>query len=467
MNFHLHRQQGKAFLSTATEILYGGAAGGGKSHLIRVAAILWCLEIPGLQVYFFRRTFPDLNKNHMEGPTSFPNLLADLIQGGHCRINYGDGAMIFGNGSRIFLCHCQYEKDVENYRGPEFHVLIVDELTHFTEKMYRFLRSRCRIAGLEIPHKYKGQFPKVLCGTNPGGVGHNWVKAFWIDPAKEMEIWKPPKGEGGMVRQFIPAKLADNPTMMEGDPDYLEKLEGLGDQVLVRAMRDGDWNIVAGGMFDDVWLPGVVREPFAIPASWRRSRSFDWGSAKPFSVCWWAQSDGTGDPKTGTPALPKGTWVQTGEWYGWNGKPDEGCRMLAGEIARGITLREKEQGIAGKVVPGPADNSIYDVQNGNCIADDMGALGVRWVRADKGPGSRKNGWEKMRQLFKAATKHPMEEPGLIIFSTCRQTIRTIPTLPRDPTKQDDVDTDAEDHIGDAIRYRIAMPDKLAGAVALP
>lgn len=469
MELALHPQQSEAYLSTATEILYGGAAGGGKSHLMRVGAIAWCTDIPGLQVYIFRRLSDDLLKNHMEGVTGFPALLSEWIDSGLVKINWSKAFIEFWNGSKIHLCHCQYEKDVTKYQGAEIHVLMLDELTHFTEKIYRYLRGRCRMGALQLPKKYAGLFPRILGSANPGGIGHNWVKATFIDIAPPLRITRQPKSEGGMLRQYIPAKLADNPTLLENDPDYVDRLEGLGNAALVKAMRDGDWNIVAGGMFDDVWdqvMHAVV--PFDVPPGWRIDRSFDWGSSKPFSVGWWAETDGTDAVmRDGTRrSFPRGTLIRIAEWYGWNGKPNEGLRMLAVEVARGVLKVEREIGIAGRVKSGPADSAIFDTQNGVCIADDMAKAGVKWEKADKGPGSRRNGWERMRKMLKAALQHPMEEPGLLVFDTCRQFIRTVPVLPRDERQPDDIDTDAEDHVGDETRYRCTMPTRTATVAPL-
>src|SRR5262249_9623427 len=159
-------------------------------------------------------------------------------------------------------------------------------------------------------------------------------------------------------------------------------------------------------------------------SSWKVDRSFDWGSSAPFSVLWWAESDGTKAPNGKT--YPPGTVFLIDEWYGWNGRPNEGSKMLAVEIARGIKGREKE--MAYSVRAGAADSSIFDAENGVSIADDMAKAGVTWVEADKSPGSRKIGWERLRQMLKAATKAPMEGPGLFIFDHCAQWIRTVPTL---------------------------------------
>ena len=135
MTLELQPKQTRAFLSRGTEQLYGGAAGGGKSHLMRVAAISWCLAIPGLQVYIFRRTYPDLWQNHMEGPTGFPQILAEFSQSGICRIV--DKEIRFHNGSKIYLRHCQYPKDVLSYQGAEIHVLMIDELTQWQKTCIR------------------------------------------------------------------------------------------------------------------------------------------------------------------------------------------------------------------------------------------------------------------------------------------------------------------------------------------
>jgi hypothetical protein len=110
--------------------------------------------------------------------------------------------------------------------------------------------------------------------------------------------------------------------------------------------------------------------------------------------------------------------------------------------------------IASKPASGPADSSIFTVEDGHCIADEMTTAGIAWTTANKSPGSRKAGWEKIRRMLKASSQRPMEEPGLLVFDTCRHFIRTVPVLPRDPKDEDDVDTDAEDHIGDAARHRL-------------
>jgi hypothetical protein len=327
--------------------------------------------------------------------------------------------------------------------------------------MYRYLRGRVRIGGLWVPDEWKGMFPRVLAGSNPGGIGHNFVKKTFITPAEPFQIVQQPASEGGFLRQYIPAKLDDNPTMAENDPDYINRLEGLGNAALVKAMRDGDWNIVAGGALDDVWTDRVKRPRFAIPAGWRLDRSLDWGSAKPFSVLWYAECDGTEAtlPDGRKWAPPAGTIIVIHEWYGARGV-NEGLKMSAKQVARGIIDMEQSL-VSGKWVmkmpsPGPADNAIADTQNPKTptIADDMATKGVRWERSDKSPGSRINGLELLRtRIWEASKDHP-EEPALYIFDHCRNLLEHLPVLQRDAKKPEDVDSSQEDHDYDSLRYRV-------------
>ncbi len=453
MELRLHSKQGVALQSPATEILYGGAAGGGKSYLLRVAAITWAHMIPGLHVYLFRRTYPDLWRNHMEGPQSFPNLLAEWINKGICSIHVQRMQIEFWHGSRIHLCYCQRHGDVYAYQGPEIHVLMIDELTHFEDRTYRFLRSRVRLGGLKIPEDYLGLFPRILCASNPGNIGHNWVKSGWVDPEPPLKIWRAERSDGGKLRQFIPARMDDNPTLLENDPDYVMALEGLGNPALVSAMKEGDWDIVAGGALDDVWdRKRHVLAPFAIPKTWRIDRGFDWGSSKPFAVLWYAESDGCDVTLAdGTEwSTIKGDVFVIRELYGWNGNPNEGVKATSKEVARRV--KRIDDSLKVNVRPGPADSSIYVVDDDHCIADEMAEEGVVWKKSNKGPGSRIQGLELLRRYLLDSIDR--EGPGLFFFETCRHCIRTIPVLPRDEKNMDDVDTNAEDHCYDAIRYRL-------------
>lgn len=472
MDISLQDAQSEWWWSQATEMLVGGAAGPGKSFFLRVALSAWALEIPNLQIYLFRKTFKDLEQNHINHPQGFPVLLGEHIQAKTVKYNSSKNIFVFNNGSMIHLCHCQHEKDKYNYQGAEMHILAIDELTHFTESIYTYLRGRVRMSGVELPAHYKIEdktdprgyrtlFPRAILSTNPGGLGHNWVKQTFVDYGPPKKIIKTPPKDGGLHRAFYPAKLSDNKKLLEDDPEYANRLAGLGNDSLVRALLEGDWDIVSGGAIDDVWdRQKHILKPFKIPYDWYVDRGYDWGSSKPASCIYFAESNG--NPVEIEPGLirtfPRGSIIVIREIYFWNGKANEGSKLLATEHAE--TIKEVDQEVQEyhnvKVRPGPADNAINDATNGTCIADDMKKVGVKWTKSDKSPGSRKQGLEKIRELLKNVLKDPLELPGLYFFDICTQCIRTLPTLPRDEKKPDDIDTNAEDHIYDVIRYRTTV-----------
>lgn len=449
LNLDLHEKQGIAFESPATEVLYGGAAGGGKSHLMRVAAIVWCAAIPGLQVYLFRRIRDDLIKNHMEGPKGFRAMLTEWVLCGFARIV--DDEIRFWNGSRVYLCHCKDEKDIYKYQGAEIHVLLIDELTHFTEAMYRFLRNRVRMVGIKLSKEWKGLFPRILSGANPGNIGHLWVKSTFVEVGS-YEILQMPPGEGGMKRQFIPALLEDNPSMAQDDPGYEQRLQGLGSDNLVKAMRYGDWDVIEGAFFD-CWDPRrhIVR-PFGVPDQWLRFMSGDWGSAKPFSFGWWAVAT---DPfkaenRDGkTIMLPRGCMIRYREWYGAS-KPNVGIKLHADAVAR--QLREREKDDKAKPTYRVLDPSAFAEDGGESIGQAMQREKMIFNPADNARVPQRGamgGWDQVRgRMVGDEEGHPM----IVAFSTCHDSIRTIPALQHDQARPEDVDTDGEDHAGDDWRY---------------
>jgi hypothetical protein len=454
INLNLHHKLEIALDTDATEVLYGGAAGGGKSHLMRVAAILWCAAIPGLQVYLFRRIRDDLVKNHMEGPKGFRSILGPWVLSGLVRIV--DDEIRFWNGAKIYLCHCKDEKDIYKYQGAEIHVLVIDELTHFTDTMYRFLRNRVRMVGINVPANWAGRFPRILAGANPGNVGHLFVKATFIEGADTYDIRHMPPEEGGMKRQFIPALLEDNPSMSADDPGYEARLHGLGSKQLVQAMRYGNWDVVEGAFFD-CWDPRrhVVR-PFEVPKHWLRFMSGDWGSAKPFSFGWWSVATETVSVENDVGqslTIPRGCMVRYREWYG-KSAPNVGLKLDNGAIGAGLAARET------------TDESVtYRVLDPACFASNGGKSIAQQI-TDGSPANRKlhfreadntrvaksgaaAGWSQMRtRLIGDGDGNPM----IVTFSTCHDSIRTIPALQHDKSRPEDIDTDLEDHGGDDWRY---------------
>lgn len=457
--FVLHKRQGEVLKSDATEILYGGAAGGGKSHLMRVLAIFLCQNVAGLQVYLFRRLSDDLLKNHFEGETGFPALLAEHVTNKVVRITTSPPKIRFVNsGSVIHLCHCQYEKDVLKYQGAEISVLMMDELTHFTEYQYRFLRGRCRVSK-ELHAKRKAldmiknlTFPKILCGSNPGGPGHNWVKAMFIDPKPAGEIWKAPETDGGMLRQFIPAKLSDNPSLNQ--EEYANRLKGLGKDWLVKAMLEGDWNITAGGAFDDLWIEKVhVMPRFRIPHSWYIVKSYDDGNSHPWAVGWFAVSDGSdyvlpnGETR---PTIPGDAFLIQ-ELYGSTGKPNNGDKATIRDRATRILETEKMMGY--RISESIADSAIFASTSAsvNTVAKQFEEYGVYFSPCNKAPGTRHQMLTLLRERLSGAIERDAE-PGLFVFDHCRNFIRTISVLQRDARDPDDVDTTQEDHLYDLTGY---------------
>lgn len=441
------------------DALIGGARGGGKTDSL-IGDVMSHAEQYGHDArgLFVRQTYDGFADLILRADELL--LPLDVTATGNPKRTYR-----WPSGANLRLRAVTREADAHKWQGQGLTWVGVEEITQWpTPRTIDLLRACLRsAAGIPVFFRASG---------NPGGPGHNWVKARYVDPAPP---YTPFYDEAQKTwRVFIPATLDDNKILQQNDPDYWSRVEAAanGREDLIKAWRWGLWDIVAGGMFDDLWkIPIHVIEPFPIPSCWYIDRAFDWGSSKPFSVGWWAESDGTRAPNGRT--YPRGTLFRFAEWYGWNQKPNEGLKMLAVDVAKGIVELEKKfrdaKLITGAVKKGPADTSIFDVENGNCIAKDMAAHKVEWSEADKSPGSRKTGWEKMRTRLKACLETPMEEPGLFIFSNCRQFIRTVPVLPRDEKRDpDDVDSNSEDHVGDESRYRILdkrheiTPVKLAG-----
>jgi hypothetical protein len=441
----LHPKQVAAYESKATEILYGGAAGGGKSFFMRVAAILWCSLIPGLQVYLFRRTYDDLIKNHIEGSKGFRAMLAEWELQGWVKIV--ENEIRFWNGSKIFLCHCEHEKHRFKYQGAEIHVLLIDELTLFTDVIYRFLRTRVRMTSITLPPQFDGCFPRILCGSNPGNIGHAWVKSTFIEDnagkVKPMAIRQMPDDEGGMKRQYIPATLDDNPTMAQDDPTYRSRIKGMGNAALVRAFEKGDWDAVVGSFLEGVWDEDKhAVEPFAIPATWKVWRALDWGFAKPYSVGWYAMDQ-------------DGVIYRWRELYGYGGKADLGSREDPGAVAKKIkAIEEHDERMGYEYRRNIADSAIFSESGTKSIARAFREAGIKWEPCAKGPRSRVNSAQVMVQL--------LQEGRFKVFKSCKHWIRTVPALMPDETFPEDVNTKMEDHCWDeslyALQYIRRAPD---------
>lgn len=448
----------EAFLSCPIfEGLYEGTRGPGKTDTLLMDFAQHVGQGFGdkWRGVLFRRTYPELQDVIDKSLSWFSKIFPAA------RYNRSEHFWEWPDGEKLFLRHFKNEADYWSYHGHEYPWQGWEELTTWPEdKGYKKMFSCARSTHKGIPIKIRST-------TNPYGVGHNWVKMRWRLPmppgATVGKVIRDSRDQDGHIeppRVAVHGLLRENRILMVADPEYINRIRAAArNKAELRAWIHGDWNIVAGGMFDDIWEPRVQVVPNLpfnkIPAAWRVDRSYDHGQSAPFSVGWWAESNGEPVDFGGRTLGPvPGDLFHVAEWYGWNHKPNEGLRMLSTNIARGIVEREGDWGIAGRVKPGPADTSIFDdFEPGKSVAGDMRLEGVNWTRADKGPGSRKQGWEQMRNLLSQSCGQ-REKPGLFIMQRCEQFIRTIPVLPRSDKDLDDVNTESEDHIGDMVRYRL-------------
>lgn len=444
IDFNLHPKQKQAMFSPANEILYGGAAGGGKSFLARTASIFWPYKIPNLQVFLFRRLLPDIIKNHVEGPKGYRALLHPWEK--HHAVQIVEDEIRFWNNSRIYLCHCHEEADVHKYLSTEMHVLIIEEATQFTEYMIRFLRSRARVVGLDIPERFKPLFPRILYTSNPGGAGHLYFKRAFIDPAPAEEIWQTPPEEGGLKRQYIPARLIDNPSMTDDDPQYENRLRGLGSPDLVRAYLHGDWGAVLGAYYPEFLFEKHVVFPFTIPDHWTRFRVMDWGSYDPCAVTWWAVASEETGVRTESGReffIPQGSLVCYREMYLHDGY-DRGLKLTVDQVGEKIMQTEASARMREEFAYGVAGKDLFDRKFGPSGAENLANMGLYFRQADT---ERVAGWQELRRRFVGADGRPT----IYCFNTCEHAIRTIPTAQHDMHKREDM-AKGIDHILDCWRY---------------
>lgn len=348
------------------------------------------------------------------------------------------------NRAFIRFRHFKYEKDIEQEQGQDYTDVFIEEITQYSD----FAPIKKLMASLRSAAGTPAQFHAT---ANPGGPGHLWVKERYIDPhpAGWKVLNETLERTGNTVQRiYIPAKVWDNKILLTQDPTYVDRIAMSGSEALVDAWLDGKWDIIEGAYFDCWSEERHVLRPFAIPMHWVRFRSFDWGSAKPFSCGWWAVAGEDFTTSEGH-VIPKGAMVRYRELYGKKGA-NQGVKWTVEKVAEEICAQEAPDEYV-RINYSVADPAIFKESGGPSIAERMArppnASKAKPLRFEPGDNSRTTeggsigGWDMMRQRMIGYGDRPM----IYCFSTCVDSVRTIPTLQHDERRPDDVNSEGEDH----------------------
>jgi hypothetical protein len=406
--------------ATEFDVLYGGAAGGGKTKALLMEGIRACVRNPGIRVGAFRRTYAELEES----------LLVELANIGFAAAvgatwNASKYNLTFGNGSMIMFRYAESMADATRRQGGQYQLLLFDERTLTPPDVVAFIESRLRSGRRDIP------VLGIRSGTNPGGIGHGAVKTRYIDATGAGE--RTYRDERKRTVRFIPSKLADNPHV---NPEYADDLRKLPEK-LRQAFLDGAWDVFAGQMFSEWRHDRHTLKPITLPATWKRYQGIDWGFTAPWCALWAAVDE-------------DGRVYFYRELYATQvGEADQAARILAAEAS--------DEAIAVRW----ADDAMWATRgDAKPISDIYIENGVPITPAGKGAGSRVIGWQRWHSYLAEAPACPHHRalgwetcPMVHVFTTCDNLIRTLPALPH-ATKgnPEDADTDAEDHAPDAGRY---------------
>ncbi len=402
-------------LSQAEEVLYGGAAGGGKSFAIIWDAVMKAMQYKQARIAIFRRKFPELEKS----------IILDFLEyvpASWYEYNKKDHRATFHQtGSLIEFNHCQLESDVYNYQSAQYDFIFFDELTHFTEYIYTYLQSRCR-----SPKGYPAQ---VKCASNPGNIGHHWVKTRFIDGYEpytiETHSEELPNGKlSEYTTEYIPARVYDNKYIMEKDPKYISRLQKIPNESERKALLDGDWDSFEGQFFKEWNYDQHTIKPFKIPPDWQKIRTVDWGYTAPTVCLWIAFSPAKVAFVYREMTITEATIEETVEMI----------KHLSGDETYSYTTAD------------PSLWSTTQYERGESIAHRITYMGVPLMKADN---NRIAGWNVIHSYMDFDEK---TDARLKIFTNCLQTIKTIPGLIHDSRKPEDLDSDGDDHHADALRY---------------
>ncbi len=395
----------KSFIDAEeAEVLFGGAAGGGKSYGQAVDALLFALRYPKSKQLILRRTFAELDKSLIRTTLMlYPKELYTFNASSHTGR--------FKNGSCIDFGYCAGENDVYQYQSAEYDVIRFDELTHFTEGQYIYLLSRVRGAN---------SFPKqIKSSTNPGGVGHGWVKKRFIDAGVR---GAPFVGSDGMKRIFIPSLLDDNGFLTSADPSYKERLLALPERER-KALLYGDWDIFEGQYFTEFRYDTHVIAPFEIPASWRKYRTIDYGLDR--LACLWVAVSAEGD------------------YYVYREYCESGLTISASAAA--ISERTpKGEDIYATLAP--PDLWSRSQESGKSKAELFSEYGISFTKTSN---DRECGWLAIKELLIGRDGNPK----IRFFSTCREIISCLPALQIDKVRPSDCADEPHEitHAPDALR----------------
>jgi hypothetical protein len=398
------------------EVFYGGARGGGKSYAMLVDPLRYCHK-QHHRALLLRRSMPELRDliSHSQ------RLYTRAFPGAKWREQEKEWR--FPSGARIEFGYAENLTDVLRYQGQSYTWIGIDELPQYpTPDIYNFLRSSLRSVDPEVP-------VFIRATGNPGNVGSTWVKNMFVDPATPntpftMDI-ETPVGMKSITRRFIPAKLQDNPYLMQTD-DYMIMLSSLPD-IQKKQFLEGDWEAFEGSAFPEFNRAVHVIEPFEIPNNWVRFRSADWGYSSP-ACCLWFAID-----------FDNYLYVYR--------------ELYTQKVTADIFARQVLQQEYGEYMKyGVLDSSTWAKRGdvGPSIAETMIQEGCKWRPSDRSPRSRING--KLEVHKRLYVDPDIQYPGMFIFSNCTNLIRTLPLLPTDKNNPEDVDTHAEDHAYDALRY---------------
>jgi hypothetical protein len=418
------------------EIFFGGARGGGKTDGMLgdflEHADAYGQHAVGLMV---RRTRTELTETIERSKVIYRQLGWSFHE--------QDKMWRAPNGARLRFAYLERDADADAYQGHSYTRVYVEEIGNFpSDKPIRKLFA-CLRSGAGVPVGFRAS-------GNPGGVGHQWVKSRYIDPAPRG--WRIVKDTlTGLERVFIPSRVTDNKFL--GD-EYVNQLKAAGSNELVRAWLEGDWSVIQGAFFD-CWSSRHIIAPFVIPGDWLRFRSADWGFASPFSVGWWAVVSDDWTMPDGN-CLPRGALVRYREYYGGSGTGSSGgtgLRLTVETVAAEIVRKETGENIRYGVL----DPSEFKQDGGPCRAETMNRIVLSAGKAPfrpadnarvAGKGGAVGGWDQMRARLVGDGERPM----IYCFHTCVDSIRTIPALQHDPDKAEDLNTEQEDHAADEWRY---------------